>query len=495
MAGYWTGLLEGFQGQREAGITRSLEQDAQRRQQESKIYEYLLNSRDPEIQSMALAGMFESGVPGSKKKGLSGFMGELEGSQVYPKIRALMDQMVPDDGVGGGPAPPQPGSASMSTNQPVHDGSAPIQLAGAELPPEPPPPGVAAAPPGQAGELPDMGAMGPPPAPPVSRFKRRGTGIPTAEEIAESNAAAARRGSLGAGLEAFRSAQNPDEQRIVAGMLGSPEATPSFGAEPDNAILPDGTVVPVTRNVRTGQVINGFTGEPLPPGSKMQPRQTGGGALSSFLEDSAESRQYLISQGADPTVVNAGSPSGAWEYRRDGAGRIILNASEFTQPPAYGGTFNEFDPMSPTGRSVVPINRGGGRGPALGNAPPVAGDVMGPEADAKAFLQLINRAIAQAENATSPVASLRKKLTPQQIDQLVVQQARSNGLPYTRYFEVQRAAQGATAGGEAAAPGTSIADRILRRLQQGDQAQPPPPPAQRPPARSGGAAPQRPPRP
>lgn len=131
-----TGFLAGFNDAREANIKLQQDQDAAARAQEARVYEYLLQSRDPEIAAMAMTGLMESARPGAKVKGLRGFMGEVQQSKLFPQLQARMNEMVPAGGQEPHPQgpPAQPGSGAMPANQPVRPGSQPINLGGSAAP-------------------------------------------------------------------------------------------------------------------------------------------------------------------------------------------------------------------------------------------------------------------------------------------------------------------------------------------------------------------------
>ncbi len=504
------GLLEGFSGASDKAYLRNVEQEMTRRQGESKIYEYLLQSRDPKIQGLALTALLESARPTSKAKGLRGLMGDVEASSFWPTIQAAMDERIPNPEyereMRAIAPPPRPGSAALPAQALVDP-----RAQGSPVPPE------GQAPEGEEG--PDrayQALIAPPPAapipvgapmeipgppqyagataagllpPPESRFKRRGTGVPTAEEIAESQAVAQLRGRLRATLEAWRQA-TPEERPLIEAMSGRPTAERAPQNIPNLlAVLPDGRTVPAAWDEDTNHAI-GPDGQPFPPGTTFERQQSGaGGALSSFLEDTPESRAYLTQLGADPGVLAAGSPSGYWEYRRDTTGRLILNASEYVPPPDVSGTTTIYDQSSPTGRRIVQGRRTGGF--AAGPPGPPGSEPSPATANARSLLALIDKeAASMAYLASGPFASMRRQAPPsaEQLDAATLKVARSMGSSYTRYADVRRDAQGAIpADAGAEADRGSIADRVFQRIQQETSGAPPP----RPPARSQGPGPQR----
>lgn len=492
---YWTGLVEGFQGRRESQLTRNLEQDAARRAQESEVFKYLLQSDDPEMRALALSGLLESASPG-KRRGLGGYLGEVQGGQFYPLIRSRMEESVPEEpGIGGGPVPPRPGSAGMSTNQPVRPGSQPIQLPGTVLPPEPPP-FAAGAPqagppeprPVGAGQTPEAAAAaapgaGPPSAPPESRFKRRGTGVPTAEEIAERQARIPLQTRIGMAQQYL---SEEDARRAILGILGSPESARQFQLATFAVEDPmTGQPSPVSFDYTTGRFA--FTdGTQVPRGARFV-RMTGGatGGMTSTIRDSPEVRaQY----GIDPTDV---TPSGFWKIKQMPDGSATVMPSEYTPPPAYSGTTIILDA---SGNPVVAgVPRGGVPGGVIGGAP--SPQPSNEQAAAQALLADVTKRITAAETPRLP-GMPKRPLLPAQRDQIVKEAATAAGLPYQTYFELEQATRipparqvtprsTAPAGTETSQPPVSSADKIRQRaleIERGkvplvpshDQGTPPP---------------------
>src|SRR3972149_255113 len=173
---YWTGLVSGYQGAREAEVANRALPD--------RVFAQLLASEDKQMQELALSGLMQP--VGTRKKGLGGFFGEVESNPVISQIVAAMNEMIPDRSSAPVP-PPRPGAAAMSTTVPVQPGGAPITppppmtLPGQPLAPEQPPSGyspatgtaftgVTAQMPPDLEALPPQPAQGavplPPPAPP-----------------------------------------------------------------------------------------------------------------------------------------------------------------------------------------------------------------------------------------------------------------------------------------------------------------------------------------
>lgn len=445
--GFWNGLVGGFSEHRESTIARKLEEDKARRASEAKVFDALLSSNDPEMQQLALAGLLESGQPGRKKGGLAGYLGELQSGQMYPQVQARAAEWIPDTasggggGVGGGPSPPKPGSAAMSTNVPVEAGSRPIQLPGQPLGMEPEPlpqtdyttGAEAAMPPDQEGLMGPPAAMpmgGPPAPPPESKWKRRGTGVPTAEEIAEMQARVPLQARLKMAEQVF--AGNPEMlERVRGGVFGAPQSSNRFDDAAYGMKLPDGQVVPITINRETGhgQLLDGT---PIPPGAQ-RVQMTGGagaGAITTKIPDDARGREYLLSQGADPNEIAGGSPTGYWKLVTRSDGTVSAQADVYNPAPAYTGTTVTLDDQGVPVRSG--INRGGGLGAPLGDVPD----------ERQSPTQLTAQGLKDAVDAYARNARITGvPMDPAQLNQYVAEQAQRNNppLPFRTYGQLTQA--------------------------------------------------------
>jgi hypothetical protein len=491
MADAFSGFVEGFQGHQEEEYKRNYEQDAARRQQETELYKYLLQSQDPEMRTLAMSGMFENAAGGKRKKGLRGAMGEIQGGQFYPLVKQRMDEMIPAESEPA--APPTsptpssaPGSAAMSTNQAVTPGASPIQL---------PPPmggptggmgpansemGGGGAPLGPTGS-PSGGMALPPPPPPESKWKRRGTGVPTAEEIAETRSRVELENKIKTvGTAILANGGTPEDvKRAVMGMVGAP---PTMDATANGPVYADPndpeTPIPTIRH-RDGSITLA-DGTPLPPGMVGYVKPTSGGRVTKTMADKTSPTGYM-------SVTY--SPTGQ---------EIFRVPTEFTPPPAYSGAATAVDANG--NPVIIGVPRQGVPGNVIAQAP--SNQPTQEQSDATALLAEVDKAIADAE--VPKLAGFPKKpLLPAQKDQVTRERAAAGGLPYTTYLEVQRAARqqrrpspAPTQPKPAEKPGgggsaLSMADQIRADLLQRQKAvQPatPPPPA---PPRAGGPGPVR----
>lgn len=92
--GYETGLLSGFLGRKREIEAERLDEAHRAADRESRVYESLLGSPDPEIQALAATGLLESARPRRRKGGISGWLGELEGSETYGSLQRLINSPV-----------------------------------------------------------------------------------------------------------------------------------------------------------------------------------------------------------------------------------------------------------------------------------------------------------------------------------------------------------------------------------------------------------------
>lgn len=496
---FYSGLFEGFQGRREKEYAQNQAADAEARKTEGNIYQYLLQSQDPKIQSLALAGLFESARPGSRAKGLKGFLGEVQGGEVYPQIMAAMNEQVPDTQAAP-PATPQ--SAALPSTTPVHGGQmgavAPsFQAPGPQTPQAQAPEAIAAAlgqgapesgfgaagapAPGvpQAG-APQAGMVGQPP--PEHPTHRRGTGVPTAEEVAEMQARVATQTKIKVATEELtRAGATPEEiQRTVMGMLGAPQNNRMFAAPTFAVVDPQtGEPTPVSFDYSTGKYA--FPdGTPVPRGVKFV-RMSGaagtGPALTSYIPDTPESREQLLTQYPSLALPPGPSPTGYLKVQARADGTAMAVPAEFTPPPDYTGTGTFAAPTSPTGREIRPILRTGGTGAPLGPAPAPEGQLTDQEREAKGWIEAVNRQINEDYVPGTPRDPGAYDTTTKRI----------SNQKYQTYADLQKAAQpsGVAQPGDAR---VSVADRVQQRAEENrrrQQAAPAPPG----PARARGAGP------
>ena len=163
MPSYLGGISEGLWAGVEQQRAENQRLDEQRRELERGVFGSLINSANPKLQAMAVAGMLDAASPKRRMKGLAGFLDEYEKNPQIGEIQRYLStpertkvasglpsrSMTPT--VGGGPAPlPSPGGAALPSTSPVTGGP----IAGSPPPSAPmfggPPPAPTAA---------DLGAL------------------------------------------------------------------------------------------------------------------------------------------------------------------------------------------------------------------------------------------------------------------------------------------------------------------------------------------------
>lgn len=461
---YWSGLVEGFQGRREAEYTKNAEREVQNRAMADRVFSHLLQSRDPEMQRLALSGLMS---PTGKKQGLAGFLGQV--TDVNPLIDQIVsrsNEMIPDEGSATPsapttpttPTPPAaPGSAAMSTNAPVEPQSAPI--AQVPMPPEAPPTAGGMGPPDMA-QLGPMGQGGlgvgmPPPPPPEHPMHRRGTGVPTAEEIAGATAQAQLEGRVKAGTSALQAAgATPEEiQQAIMGMLGAPQNQRNFQAPAWAVIEPDsGNPVPVAFDTTTGNFT--FTdGSPVPKGAKFV--RMSGGASGGGVPRTGREPDPNSSTGWSKVFYD--TATGQELYRVDDV--------PFVPPPAYAGTTVLPDLSQPGVNQVVPVKREGGTGPALGDQPSAV------KSDTQIQAESLKAAVdAEIDLFLRSTINRAAGMPPAQRDQVVQRKAVALGLPYKTYDAILAAIGTARPVTQReAVTGGTVAERVRARALQNRQ--------------------------
>lgn len=483
---YTMGVLEGFQERRDKEFERNVANDRFQRQQEGEIYKLLLSSRDPQMHALAMTGLLESARPGQKAKGLRGFMGEVQNSQHYAKVLDLMNSFVPQEpeqgpeppAPGGGPMGPAPGSAAMSQTSPVHPGSAPIQV-------QANPQGEVAMPPaggmagGGGGGSPTAGSglpagptniggapgpSGPPPLPATSltplafqsQFKRRGTGIPTAEEVAEWTELSRRRAIDQSLLEtAAKIGLSPgDTQAFVMGAHGSPQRS-QMGGRIGPMVTFEGAAGPQATILRNGVLYmeDGETPVPQPYQVVPTPKAPGGG--------SAGLKRDVIEDPNSPTgrtaVYNTATPG------------MRVPGIAFTPPPATTGAGTILD------ANGVPVTASRDRD---GNIIP------GPDAPSFAPSQEAQIAKSLREAVDAEIKLLQKSkvggafgISAARRNQIVQEKAKAQGLGYQTYDQLLQAEGKPKVPAREATQGSSV-DGVLKILQQQEMGAPaggPPP--------------------
>jgi hypothetical protein len=147
--GFLEGLLGGFDGRRREVEQVNRESADRASDRESRVFQALLASPDPEVQALAVTGMLESTQPKAKKRNFAGFLGQYEQSDTYnqlinlaktpkeveetrpgtPSMQLQTQTMRPAPTIQQGTtqAPPPTGSAAMSPTAITGVGAPPPQ--------------------------------------------------------------------------------------------------------------------------------------------------------------------------------------------------------------------------------------------------------------------------------------------------------------------------------------------------------------------------------
>lgn len=126
---FFAGLAQGIN----QGLTQSRQEEAARaeheRTRENAILMHLSTSDDPDIASMALAGLTDQAAGRKPTKGLRGWMGEMQGNPALPSLRQLMQagkQVTQQTEPAPGRLPE--GGAALPAGSPVEPGGPPMSL-------------------------------------------------------------------------------------------------------------------------------------------------------------------------------------------------------------------------------------------------------------------------------------------------------------------------------------------------------------------------------
>lgn len=230
---FMVGLMEGLNEARTQESQRNYAEQERQQQLEFNVLSQLAQGPDDEIAALAGAGLLER-LSGKSKihkaKGLAGFFGQAERSSYLPQIQAILGQrggMPPTPASPGGAALPgaspiEPKAQGPRASQPPMLEMPMVSRQGLGVAPPPEMPAVAQAGLGVAGQGGVLGAPPPPPAPPETAQGRYRRLFPDAAEVAAQSKARELMTRFTTAIQAMRSAQNPEEKAMIAGMSGAP---------------------------------------------------------------------------------------------------------------------------------------------------------------------------------------------------------------------------------------------------------------------------------
>ena len=130
MADWLTGLVQGFGARKSEIEQQNLQEGLRMRQREGQILQALSASPDPEVRSLAIAGLLDSAGPAKRKSGLQGWIGQTESSPYLSQIRALSPTVTREQTMTDVPTqqgyipatPPQAQPAAQPTTNPTVQG-------------------------------------------------------------------------------------------------------------------------------------------------------------------------------------------------------------------------------------------------------------------------------------------------------------------------------------------------------------------------------------
>ena len=135
--GYLEGLLGGFTARKGEYEKEQIRQQDLANAREGKVFESLLSSTDPEVQSLAMTGLLTSAQPSLRKSGLRGWLGEMAQNPITAQMQKLIGTPVQtEEPVMGVPSrsttgyigtpPGQTGSLAQSETAATEPGAPPL---------------------------------------------------------------------------------------------------------------------------------------------------------------------------------------------------------------------------------------------------------------------------------------------------------------------------------------------------------------------------------
>lgn len=374
------GLITGFDTRRRGYRDEELKKAHAAEDREFSILQALATHIDPEIAAIgatALLNLAQGGGP-KTKKGLRGFMGEVEGSAALEPIKTFL-------GAGATAPTPTPGSAAQPDTAVVEPER---QQRGPGLA-APPMPAVGEGPPGMplpGGEVSEQGppalgglSMGPPPPPPPETPQGRMRRLfPSAADVAEETTFRQLQGRLKAILQGITQAGGGREDVLNAtlGAVGAPRRASRMTTIPAQYRTADGQTLEgvVIFDPETGTAeVDGQPVTILKQLPKTPPRPIG---VNVAGPSGTVNRQFL-----DP--MNPGAPPIA---------EVETGLQAPAGPAPFSGTVT-------TDEGVFRLPRGGGEGVRVGDAPARAGELSPEQQQATGWLADVNAELKGALSA------------------------------------------------------------------------------------------------
>jgi hypothetical protein len=300
--GYWEGLLGGFTGRKREYEQEQIRQQDLANTRESKIYEALINSPDPEVKAAAITGLLTSAQKPTRAGGLRGWLGEMHSNPAMERIKGLVGTMMPEEETVAGPPtlstraisgslPTPAGGSEGSLAQPSTSAVTGGPMATPEPAAEPGPISYAGATAPAPAAAPISPAVGQPPAQGLTSTPSPGK--PTAsttrtvmhprqifqspEEVTLQRYSAQEKGEILGVVSAYEAVGVPhaeavqraiEERQHARGMGGMGAGFQSIAGQ-----MPDGSTKFASYDRRLGKYIDPQSGQPL---EGFQPRTTVG---------------------------------------------------------------------------------------------------------------------------------------------------------------------------------------------------------------------------
>lgn len=454
------GIISGFDQARRTFRDAELKKVQGEQDREFSILSALAQHIDPELAAVGASGLLNlAGNPAKTGKGMRGFLGEVDASSHMPQLQALF-------GAGGANAAPTPGSAAQPDSAAV-DPERVANGPGIGAPPAGPDltpgTGMAAsgtlAPPGLddgGGGPPALdpgGALGmgtpPGPPPPETAQQRQKRLFPSAGDVAAEQTFKNLKARLDAVMGAIRTAKSPDEVDLVRGIAGAPRRATS--TKPMNAEYRGADGQEMSGTV----IFDPATGQAEVDGQPV--------TILKMLPTNAPRPIRVNVKGADGNV--------AAEFRdpnnleAPALASIPTGMPPSAPPSAYSGTVT-------TDEGVFQVDRGGGRGPRLGDRPAQAGALSPEQQEATGWLTDVSAAVkAQLStfNQNRPPGMKATSLPVEQQNALV---ARISKGRYKTLGELTAATKRAAGAGGSTSTGSARdrANRVRQRLEGADPA-------------------------
>lgn len=290
--GYFEGLIGGFSARKAEIEQQNLAEAAASRDRESRVFSTLIASPDPEIQQLAVAGLLHSAEPGKRKKGLSGWLGEMEQSPYLGQIQSLMQKPVTKEEEYQSATLPSTQSSGYLSTPPGQQPAALPGTSSVNIGSPPPAQVQSGLQPGDAGPPTPPAAGGPPPSAlretvsePTSMTRTRSVSLPrrvfaTPGDVAAETAAGQYGGRVKGILQGMREAGvnvTPEVAQQVAlelsGYSGSTSATQSIAGEVLDPATGKATPAFAILDRATGHYLDPNSRQPM---QNFRPRQTGG---------------------------------------------------------------------------------------------------------------------------------------------------------------------------------------------------------------------------